>query len=702
MPFAKGQNIDFKSKGEKKYNGFTLIVDDFGVDHTPPSSDWMVEFLSERIMNPNSATKDFSKDENEMINVQYGFANNLLAIQVLDNNRNEHIRYCCEILIKNKRYSISNYQHSYYFKIPIESLNGVKIKIFVRNLMTEKRDIFVFRVDSSVRSGLGELIRSPLLATNESVTTSQDAALDNTNKSVVADAKQLQTTSPDFDGRASISHTLIDGYSEYIELNGNTHVKVTIALATPDAEIIKEAVLMAINFFDEHGATLNSEELPINKFHGNYHFLEVGSIDNPAQNQVVISIPSKKIKKIRIEIVNWKKGNQNYIVGNVEKEFVSLMEAQDESASPQDTFMSALRPNDKLIVLYTTAPYVGHETLELRPNRLTKEYISLGYKVIFFSFSKIPLGLECPKDYQGQLLQCFKEDILQILTRLNNIKLSQKIFICSSFPDIFAMAAIEKVKLEKGWKTVYEIRDDMEEFNRVGYSKWYSSQLETRVAKLVDKVVTVSPRLAQKIKIMSDLNGRKVKVIQNAAPNKLIEKSAYLRTSEFFDLKTNSHIIGYIGHLTPSWFDWVLLAGVAKKHPEWQFEIIGHGAPKNMSLPDNIVLLGPKNHDEFLTISERWKVGLIPFIKSPLTFGVDPNKIYEYLSAHLAVVTADMGSVKECPATFVYHNNDEFEIELTKAMSLQYNQQLLSEITRYVEKSRWSNRANSMLEFIEE
>ena len=370
--------------------------------------------------------------------------------------------------------------------------------------------------------------------------------------------------------------------------------------------------------------------------------------------------------------------------------------------NPIDEYLSLLKPTDKLIILYTTAPYIGHETLELRPNRLAKEYIELGYKVIFFSFSRIPLELIQPELYKGNLLQCYKDDLLQILAKLSNKTLKEKIFICSSFPDIFAMTAIEKLKLERNWHTVYEIRDDMEEFNRVGYSKWYSSQLEIKVAQLADKVVTVSPRLAQKIKIMASLNIRsnKVKVIQNAAPNKLIEKSAYLRSTDYFQVKTNSKKIGYIGHLTPSWFDWPLLIKVAKAHPEWVFEIIGHGMPNNLSLPDNLVILGSKTHDEFLKISEEWKVGLIPFIKSPLTSGVDPNKIYEYLSANLLVVTANMGSVKECPGTYVYDAPCEFETELLKAMDVTYTTELLKNITNYVEHSRWSERAKSMIKFI--
>ncbi|WP_273396352.1 hypothetical protein [Actinobacillus porcinus] len=501
----------------------------------------------------------------------------------------------------------------------------------------------------------------------------------------------------------NINYTLIDNYHEIIDVESQKFLDLNIKIMTPNEDKLENSVLIAINFLDENQErVLNSEEFPINKKIGSYQYLSVGTLENPINNNILIKIENTLIKFVEINILNWKKGNLNYICGEVEKTFLSTGLGAKKNTDPVDEYLSLLKPTDKLIILYTTAPYIGHETLELRPNRLAKEYIELGYKVIFFSFSRIPLELIQPELYKGNLLQCYKDDLLQILAKLSNKTLKEKIFICSSFPDIFAMTAIEKLKLERNWHTVYEIRDDMEEFNRVGYSKWYSSQLEIKVAQLADKVVTVSPRLAQKIKIMASLNIRsnKVKVIQNAAPNKLIEKSAYLRSTDYFQVKTNSKKIGYIGHLTPSWFDWPLLIKAAKAHPEWVFEIIGHGMPNNLSLPDNLVILGSKTHDEFLKISEEWKVGLIPFIKSPLTSGVDPNKIYEYLSANLLVVTANMGSVKECPGTYVYDDPCEFETELLKAMDVTYTTELLKNITDYVEHSRWSERAKSMIKFI--
>ena len=111
------------------------------------------------------------------------------------------------------------------------------------------------------------------------------------------------------------------------------------------------------------------------------------------------------------------------------------------------------------------------------------------------------------------------------------------------------MTAIEKLKLERNWHTVYEIRDDMEEFNRVGYSKWYSSQLEIKVAQLADKVVTVSPRLAQKIKIMASLNIRSNKnlkyIVENIKTGEKTECAGLIGVSSLIGI-TYDNISSYI------------------------------------------------------------------------------------------------------------------------------------------------------------
>ena len=460
------------------------------------------------------------------------------------------------------------------------------------------------------------------------------------------------------------------------------------------------SALISINIFDEENQyLLPLGDFPINNSIGSYAYIESGELQEPILNEFLFDVKNTGARKLEVQFHPWKKNTNTYI----ETERKIIFSPSSNELIGKDRaydFINSLNPEDKIILLYTTAPYVEHETLELRPNRLAKEYIKLGYKIIFFSFSRVPEEVVMPLQYNKSLYQCLYEDVVKMSSLVANKKLAEKIFICSSFPDVYALTTISKLKL-CGWKLLYEVRDDMEEFNRVGYSKWYDSKIEVAVIKEVDKVITVSPRLAQKMKVMGSLTDdrtNKVTVVQNAAPDSLIDKTGSFRTIKVANKRNNSQIIGYIGHLTPAWFDWSLIISSAKMNPNINYEIIGHGFPKNLELPENIIYLGPKTHDEFINISKRWKAGLIPFIKSPLTYGVDPNKIYEYLAVGLMVLTGDMGSVRECPATYVYDSAQEFDTKLKEIFNTKYNKHTINEIKKYVKSARWSLRAEKILE----
>lgn len=158
-------------------------------------------------------------------------------------------------------------------------------------------------------------------------------------------------------------------------------------------------------------------------------------------------------------------------------------------------------------------------------------------------------------------------------------------------------------------------------------------------------------------------------VIPNAVNKHVIETTKRLRTPQVTAQRNSSNKVGYVGHLTESWFDWPLVVEAAKRLPDVIFEIVGHGMPKNIKLPGNVEYLGPKSHDELRPLVQTWKVGLIPFADIPLTRSVDPNKIYEYFAWGLRCVSAPMGMVQEYPSTWVYRGVDEF-VESIERISL--------------------------------
>lgn len=458
-------------------------------------------------------------------------------------------------------------------------------------------------------------------------------------------------------------------------------------------EKLKSAFLAAFNFLDAEGAMLVPEgNLAVSKLIGPYTYLELDP-GNTATTRVPLEIPNG-CAAIEVKVCAWSGDLSARLIEGpqvVRSDDAVIAEPETDQI---DRLIEVASSSVGLIMLYTTAPTMGHTSLGLRPNRLAREYAKKGWAVVFFPFGSVK-----PEEvrYQNEIFQFSRADLFPIMERVaKKLKETEVVFICSSFADINAIAAMDFSR-SHGWKTLYEVRDEMEEFNRVGYSVWYKTRLEAYVARNVDNITTVSPALKMKLRALG-ADGSICSVIPNAVESTLIEKSGPLR-----QLRLNGRDgtkVGYIGHLTPSWFDWQIVIDAARQMPDVEFEIIGHGAPANIQLPYNLVNLGPRTHDEFLELSASWKVGLIPFKASRLTRAVDPNKLFEYLAVGLRVVSAEMGSVDSSPGTFVYTKSEEFVGLINKALNTNMSAELMNSIEQYLSESKWSDRASQTLAWI--
>lgn len=468
-----------------------------------------------------------------------------------------------------------------------------------------------------------------------------------------------------------------------IELRGN-----------PDS---KSSTLVAIDWTDENGALVHGlPEHPINPKIGPYEYLE-----NNSCNSINFTIP-RRADQAFVRVIPWKRDRSVYFDSSWSVELVSGSDANGTmNISPADKIaeiLSQIPDSEELVVLHTTAPPLGHGTLSLRPNRLAAEYVDRGLNVFFLPFSKVEEGILQFTDRSWVICRTLWP-VLQL--ELAKRSSGNNVFVCTSFPNYEAMSAMDLLQMA-GWKTLYEIRDDMEEFNRVGYSKWFHNQLEQYVAERSDRVLAVSPRLADKANIIA---GRSDALVSpNAVSNFLLEAGRDFRSLSFQKSKFGSRVIGYIGHLTDSWFDWSAVMGVAVELPEYEFRIIGHGIPERVlnNLPENVIHLGPMSHEDFVVESRSWSVGLIPFKISPLTYGVDPNKLYEYLALGIRVVSAPMGSVDTAPWTKVYRNQSELKTQIQETLDSETTLEMVDELEEYLSRSSWTYRANQMIELFSE
>jgi glycosyltransferase involved in cell wall biosynthesis len=104
-------------------------------------------------------------------------------------------------------------------------------------------------------------------------------------------------------------------------------------------------------------------------------------------------------------------------------------------------------------------------------------------------------------------------------------------------------------------------------------------------------------------------------------------------------------VLGYVGSLH-SWFDLELVASLAAAIPEARIVLVGPAPPETAealrrlaaSLP-NLHWLGPRPYADVPSIVRAFRVGLIPFRRTPLTEAVNPVKLYEYAAAGVPTVT---------------------------------------------------------------
>ena len=241
-----------------------------------------------------------------------------------------------------------------------------------------------------------------------------------------------------------------------------------------------------------------------------------------------------------------------------------------------------------------------------------------------------------------------------------------------------------------GWVTLYDCRDDWEEFERVGAAKWYSPVVERYVVNNCDFTCCVSRVLQQKIQSMTTT--REVRLSPNAYDEAFLKPGYVHRPG-------NTVKIGYFGHLSPKWFDWDSLIEIARQRPNYQFEIIGHSAPDDLPLPSNVALFGPKTHAQICDIASTWHVGIIPFKVGRLADSVDPIKIYEYFALQLPVVSFRIPQISDYPYTATIETIDQFIAALDNAVQTKGDP---ATFKRFLQRNTWNIRAKSFLDLANE
>lgn len=470
--------------------------------------------------------------------------------------------------------------------------------------------------------------------------------------------------------------------------DGATNLDLKLTFEAPPGS--PQAPISIHMLSDDGQICLPAEGLGINQTIGPYAYLTPGDDADEHSAEISINVEASS-KTVRLQGHKWGKSDLRIGTNPV------LTWTSQPPLQRAREFIAGIPDESTLWVVDTTAPPLGDETRALRPNNIVKALSEKGEYAIFFPFTSIQDQLAEPMDHVMQVAREHHGDIIQSVVALRPE--ARNVYVCSSFPSLAAACTIDMVAAA-GWNTVYVIRDDMEEFNRAGYSKWYSTTLERRVLRRVDRIVTVSPALAQKASTMAPDLATPIDVLPNAVRDSTVKRNQAVRDASHWNER--SLRVGYVGHLTPSWFDWRLVLQAARALPEFDFDIIGHGAPQAMSLPSNVRVLEAMTHEELEVHAHDWRAGLIPFLPSPLARGVDPNKLFEYAAWGLRTVSAPMGSVDAAPSTRVYRDPQSFIEAIQWAMTEPMTSAEMRTLDEFAKSNTWADRAQKYLAWLED
>ena len=108
------------------------------------------------------------------------------------------------------------------------------------------------------------------------------------------------------------------------------------------------------------------------------------------------------------------------------------------------------------------------------------------------------------------------------------------------------------------------------------------------------------------------------------------------------DLPSHPAVAGFYGTLS-EWMDTELLAYVAEKLADWRLVLVG---PEQTALAalkkfPNVVMTGPRRHDQLPSYVRHWHVSLLPFRQNGMTRAFNPLKLREYLAAGTPIVSTE-------------------------------------------------------------
>lgn len=248
-------------------------------------------------------------------------------------------------------------------------------------------------------------------------------------------------------------------------------------------------------------------------------------------------------------------------------------------------------------------------------------------------------------------------------------------------PTALALAALEHIGAAYRF---YDAMDEFPEFYR-GRSREAARQIEAAIVRRVDRVFASSTHLYDKFLPLTGAS--RLTLLANAYDMALLPPVPAERPA--------APCVGFVGCMG-GWFDWPLVVRLADALSPGTVVLIGPLASRPPSrLPANVRIEPPCSQPDGVRRLASFSAGLIPFVRSPLTAGMDSIKFYQYRAAGLPVLSTRFGGMAERGARDgVFFLDDPAGLERAIRDALAY-QPMPGEIAQFRAAHTWTARFRS-------
>jgi hypothetical protein len=169
-------------------------------------------------------------------------------------------------------------------------------------------------------------------------------------------------------------------------------------------------------------------------------------------------------------------------------------------------------------------------------------------------------------------------------------------------------------------------------------------------------------------------------------------------------------IIGYIGNIR-NWIDFELVEYLIKNGKKWSFVFAGNIDKTSKEIIKKLKNRYPNfytfpdlSYEQYPSVLSYFDIGIIPFIENEFMKSVNPNKLYEYMSAGIPIFSTNIGDIKKLYGKIAFVNSDKKDFfESINNYFMKPQKEIIKikkEINDIAISKTWENSAETLIHLI--